>query len=408
MFTDFVVNGQPVGEFASHLSGMHYDPGLMRPFLDSKQRPSVMVNTGILEPRKLGDGSYVVNAAGEPELFPKYEKQLITHRMLRGMPCPVINTQLLPKDAWIRLDNIIQTAARLRLRAYADLRATNTFGGFDGMANPILEWERVTDNGEAVTDMDGMTEARNFAPKYELQGMPLPITHADFWLSSRFLAVSRNRGTPADTIRAEMAARRVAELIEQTTIGTQEGDQYGDSTGYAHTSKVYGYLTHPDRILKANMPVPTGSNGAAIRDAFIACRELLYNNKFFGPFMVYASRDYDAYLDGLFSTTEVSAGTLRGNLVGGEKGIQGIRDIRTLDYLDVADHPFTLIWVDMNRENVEAVNGMEITTIQWESMGGMRLNFKVMAIQVPRIRSRFTGGVGSTTAKAGVLVATTS
>lgn len=405
MFTG-IINGQPFGEVATALAGVHYDPGLYRPYLDERGRACVTVNTGKARPIVDAQNRPIINkTTGEPAWEPIYEKQLIAARMAQGLPTPVMNASLLPKDAWIRLDNVIARAARLRLRAWGDLRAANTVGGFDAMANPILEWERVTDAGEAVTDMDGMTEARNFAPKYELQGMPLPITHADFWLSSRFLAVSRNRGTPADTIRAEMAARRVGELIEQTLIGTNPGDAYGDSATYGATSKVYGYLNHPDRIIKTDLVAPTGSNGAAVLLSFLECRELLYTNKFFGPFMVYVSDDWDLYLDNLFNaSSEASAGTLRSRLL----QIEGIQGIRRLDYLSAADHPFTAIFVDMSMDNVRAINGMDITTIQWESMGGMRLNFKVMAIQVPQIRSKYTGAVGTTTTKAGILQATTS
>jgi hypothetical protein len=32
--------------------------------------------------------------------------------------------------------------------------------------------------------------------------------------------------------------------------------------------------------------------------------------------------------------------------------------------------------------------------VQWETVGGMRLNFKVMAIQVPQIREDFNGNCG--------------
>jgi len=37
---------------------------------------------------------------------------------------------------------------------------------------------------------------------------------------------------------------------------------------------------------------------------------------------------------------------------------------------------------------------MPITTVQWESQGGMRLNFKVMAIQVPQLRADYSSQSG--------------
>ena len=38
--------------------------------------------------------------------------------------------------------------------------------------------------------------------------------------------------------------------------------------------------------------------------------------------------------------------------------------------------------------------GADITTVQWESHGGMQINFKVMAIMVPQLRADFTGQTG--------------
>lgn len=406
MFTDYVLNGSPRGEVANALAGMHFDPGLMRPFLDKKDRACVTVNTGKTETRRSTDGTLIDNGRGTgPKRFPIFETQLISNRLARGLACPTVNATLLRKDQWIMLDEVILEASRDRLKAWADLRAANTYGGFDGMANPILEWERVTDVGEAVADMDGMTEGRAFSPKFDLQGMPLPIFHSDFFLSSRFLATSRNKGTPADTIRSEMAGRRIGELIEKTCIGVVDGVVYGTATDYASaTSQVYGYINHPDVITYTSVTAPTGGagNGEAILTNWLAMRELLYAQNFYGPFMVYHSTDWDQYLDNLFSTTEPSAGTLRQRLL----EIDGIQDIRRLDYLPSATYPTRLIWVEMKPENVRAVNGMEITTVQWESMGGMRLNFKVMCIQVPQVRSRYIG-MGSTT-KAGILYGTPS
>lgn len=417
MFVDsFVQNegwaGDSVGSALELVQsrGMQWDPGLMRPYIDSKGNACVTVNTGRKAPKKdPRGGGFITNAYGVPQQFPIMEKQRISERMHRGLPVPTINAgNLLTKEAWVMLDNVVLEAARYRLRAWADLRAANTYGGFDGMANPILEFERSTDVGEAVEDMDGMTEARNFAPKFDLQGMPLPITHSDFFLSSRFLTVSKNKGTPMDTTRAEMAGRRIGEHIENVTIGITAGTTYGESASgssgryaYDNPSKVYGYMTHPDRLTGTGYSSPTGSNGGTVLTNWLAIREQLYTNKFYGPYIVYTSTDWDQYLDNLFSTLEPSAGTLRKRLM----EIEDIQDIRRLDFLNSSDYPFTTIWVQMTPETARAVNGMDITTVQWPSMGGMRLNFKVMCIQVPQIRSRFTGP-NTTTAKSGIFVGT--
>jgi len=117
-------------------------------------------------------------------------------------------------------------------------------------------------------------------------------------------------------------------------------------------------------------------------------REQLYDADMYGPFMVYCSTDWDQFLDNEFKAN--SDLTLRQRLLATED----IQDIRRLDYMPSGTHPFTLIFVQMTEDTARAVNGMEIQTLQWDSMGGMRKNFKVMGIQVPQIRSDFDGNIG--------------
>jgi hypothetical protein len=124
--------------------------------------------------------------------------------------------------------------------------------------------------------------------------------------------------------------------------------------------------------------------------------------------MLYHSNDWDQYMDTDYILTggNVATQTLRQRL----KAIDGIQDVKRLDYLFSAnpaslhtgarseqyDHlrPFTMLMVQMTPDVCRAINGMDITTVQWESQGGMRLNFKVMCIQVPQLRADFYGNCG--------------
>ena len=53
-----------------------------------------------------------------------------------------------------------------------------------------------------------------------------------------------------------------------------------------------------------------------------------------------------------------------------------------------------MVLVQMTADVCREVVGMDITTVQWESHGGMQLNFKVMCILVPQLRSDFNGTTG--------------
>jgi hypothetical protein len=260
MFTDYILNGEAHGAVGEQLVGCRYDPGLLRPYLDKKGRPSVTVNTGRFDDKGA----------------PVFEQKLVSELVANGHVNLTANAATLRKDEWLMLDKAVVKAARYRMRAWADLAGANSFGGFDGMAKIMLEHETMSDPGEAVVDFDALTPGRTDAPQYKLEGLPLPLTHADFYFSSRRLAISRNTGTPLDTSMAEACGRRVAEMIEQTTIGTIQGPQYGISTGYGQTPKVYGYTNHPQRVTKTDLTTPTGSNGTTILTDFLECIDALY------------------------------------------------------------------------------------------------------------------------------------
>lgn len=418
----FVDNYIPIPGVASdampgvvnHFVQRNFDPGLRRPYYDEQDRPCVTVNTG----------RWTVEKGVKR---PIRERRLLRDLILNGVVSPVFNATALRKEEWIELDKQVLRATRYRLRAWSDLAAANTYGGFNGMSKMILEHETMSDPGEAVVDMDGLTEGRNDSPKFQLQGLPLPITHSDFFYDSRKLAISRNTGTPLDMTTGEAAGRRIGEMIEKTLIGVTTGITYGGNStqvgGYGRTSQVYGYTNFPDRITKTNLTTPTGSNASSTLADVLAMRDKMFLAKFFGPFMLYHSNDWDQYMDNDYILTggNVATQTLRQRL----KSIEGIQDVRRLDFLfgtqpqtnpyytsstvgttgqlvyrgpgaevDATLKPFRLILVQMTPDVCRAVNGMDITTLQWESMGGMRVNFKVMCIQVPQLRSDHYGNCG--------------
>lgn len=376
---NFILNGRGHGEVASALQEVSFDTGLMRPYYDSHGNNCVTVNTGRTRfDEKLN------------RQVPIFEKRLVRDYINNGIT--INGPTSLRKDDWIRLDTAVLTAARQRLRAWADLAQASSFGGFNAMSKMILEHETMSDGGEALVDMDALSDSRHDAPRFQLEGLPLPITHSGFWFSSRRLAISRNSGTPLDVTQAEHAARRVAEKIEKTLIGIDTGILYGDASQYSRNPQVYGYLNFPRRLTYNGLTIPTGSNPEVIVGDVLGMIDAMTAQQFYGPFMIYHSTDWDRYLDNDYARLGGNNAnmTLRDRL----RKIDGIQDVRRLDYLDANSNPFTFIMVQMTSEVAQAVDGMGITTLQWESLGGMKLNFKVMCIQVPRLRADFYGRCG--------------
>lgn len=373
--------GGVVNEFRDY----RFDHGLRRPFLDDNDRPCVIVNTG----------RWTVEKGVRHPIREKRTVADVVNNM--GIINPVLmaaNANSLRKEAWIELDKSVTMAARQRLRAYKDLAGANSYGGFNAMSKMTLEYEAMSDPGFAVVDMDALTDGRTDAPLFKLRSLPLPITHSDFWFSQRRLDISKG-STPLDTTMAEAGARRIGESIEKTLLGLETGVTYGSQTvgSTAHDSnlesKVYGYTNFPYRLTKTNFTAPTGSNPEVTVQEVLAALEQLYANKFYGPFMIYHSIDWAQYLDNDYARLggTNSNMTLRDRL----KKIENVQDVRRLDFLTST---FTLIFVQMTSDVARAIDGMQPTTVQWESQGGMRQNFKIMAIQVPNLRADYSGNCG--------------
>ena len=70
--------------------------------------------------------------------------------------------------------------------------------------------------------------------------------------------------------------------------------------------------------------------------------------------------------------------------------IDGIQSVMTLDYLT----DYKVILVQQTSDVVRDVIGMDLTTVQWETKGGMQLNFKVMGIMVPQLRADINYNTG--------------
>lgn len=335
---DFILNGQAHGAIATQLLAANMDVNCLRPYIGQDGR------------------SYLtINVDGKPTAV------------------PVMNaTATLRKDEWKLLDEAVLKAAKPRLQAVADLRSRGlTYNIPNGLGKTVLETETQSDITEAVVSMDGLRESEADRPVYELTNLPLPIISKDFSFSARQIMASRNGGSPLDTTTAELAGRRVAEMAEQVLLGTTTGTTYGGGT-------IYGYTNLSGRMTKVlTAPTASGWTPATLVNEVLEMRLQSQQAYHYGPWMLYCSSNWDVYLDDDYSSAK-GDNTLRERLA----KIQNVEGVVTLDYLT----DYTMILVQMTSDVVREVIGMEITTVQWETKGGMQQNFKVMGIMVPQLR----------------------
>ena len=343
---DFITNGQATGDVATTLMDNNFDAGALRPYVGNDGRPRITVNRG--------DGNGV--------------QTLITNA-----------PATLRKDDWIMLDQAVIKAAKPRLNVVSDLRGAGLqLTLSNGMAKTVLQHEKQSDISDATISMDGMRQGERDRPQFSIENLPLPIIHKDFSFSARQLAASRNGGSPLDTTTAELAGRRVAEEAEKLHLGVASSYTYGGGT-------VYGLTNFPDRLTKS-LTAPTTSNAAVVVAEILAMRSQCEANNYYGPWVLYHSPAYHEFMDGDYDTANRNGATMRQRIM----RIDGIQAVKQADYLTGSQ----LILVQQTSDVARTVVGMDITTVQWESHGGMQLNFKVMAILVPQLRSDYSSQTG--------------
>lgn len=344
---DLILNGKAHGDVADRLALANGDPGVLRPFIGKDGRSYITINT------KRGPKTVLTNA-----------------------------NSTLRYDEYKEFDKVVLRVARDRLGLVADIRGSGLEKVIpNGMGKTVLQHETMTDPGEAGMSMDALVDQPQVRPLFNTAFLPLPIVHADFSFSLRDIMASRNGDTPLDTTGAEIAARRVAERIEQQFIG---------GTAYDYTwggGTIQGITTFTNRNTKTiTSPAASGWTPATLVQQILQAKLQLHQDNQFGSFRLYAAQAWDVYLDDDYST-QYPGVTLRDRLL----KIDGLSSIRTLDYLTGT---YDMVLVQMVQDTIRAVVGMEMQTVQWESKGGLQKHFKVMAIIVPQIRADASGQCG--------------
>ena len=304
-------------------------------------------------------------------------KNMIVGNAVKSVPINV--NAALRRDEWKILDEAVLKIARERLGGFQDVISRGlTYNLTNAMGRTVLEYHDVDDPGEANLSMDGLTRNPNDAPSYGTNYIPLPIVHSDFTFNERLLQNSRNMGESIDTTLVEAATRRVLEKLEDMLF-TNITYGYGGGT-------IYSYLNHPDIntvTITTNWDA-SAKTAAQIVSQVRQMKQALINANHFGPYIIYIPTDYETVMDDDYTTEHFQ--TIRERIM----KVSGIVDVKVVDRLTTDN----VIMVSLTSDVVRIINGFAPRVVQWSSQGGMLHNFKVMAIQVPQIRSDQDGNSG--------------
>lgn len=288
---------------------------------------------------------------------------------------------VLRKDEWVAMDNVLVEIARKQLVAVNELIARDLrFGIGNGLGTTILEWEDVSDMDPANVSMSGITEGERDTLDFTLNSMPLPIIHKDFNINIRKLEASRTTGQPLDQAQISMASTLVMEQIELMVFlghATREGN-----------ARIFGLTTEPNRntgSVTANWDTPATTGANKLTD-ILAMIDQMTTDNMYGPYGIFIPVTAHNNLQDDFKAESDKTEMSRLLEVAGIEFIKPSKDVPA----------GAVIMVQLTKDVIDEVIGLQPTIVQWESHGGMTVNFKVMAIMIPRVRSTQTNQSGVT------------
>jgi len=193
------------------------------------------------------------------------------------------------------------------------------------------------------------------------------------------LNASRKGTQSLDATLAQNAALKVADKIETVLFQGASTYKFGDGI-------LYGYCDHPNRdlVTMGTHWNDSGSTGATIVAQVLDMIQAAVNDNCYGPYGLYVPTAYASTIADDYKT--YSSVTIAQRIA----EIPGIQFVKVAPKL-TADN---VVLVQLSKQTVEIVIGMDITNVPWDSPGGFYLNHKVLAIMVPRIKADQDGRCG--------------
>jgi uncharacterized linocin/CFP29 family protein len=284
---------------------------------------------------------------------------------------------VLRRDEWLLYDRTIVEVSRSRLIGVADL--LNAGLRMD-LANPfgttVVQWDKSGDMTPANVNMSAVTEGERDRLEFTQGNLPVPITHKDFQLNIRTLEASRRGGQGLDVTTAAVATRKVNDALESMLFLGVNISVGGGA--------IYGYTTFPSRNTGSVTASWATATGDQILTDILAMLTAMQGDNFFGPFVIYVPVGVYIHL-----LSDFKAAT-QGSILDRVSGIPAIQAIRPTTLLTGTN----IVMVQLTRDVVDMVVGFEPMPIMWETHGGMMINFKVLAIMVPRLKADSAGNSG--------------
>lgn len=295
----------------------------------------------------------------------------------------IANQSSLEKDEWEELQDTVIDVRRQRLNLVSDLRDSGLTRSYD-LATLTSIWQTTNDvaSGAEVTMNPGTrTDADDI--EYQIDGVPLPVFHKDWFIDRRMLLASRRMGQGLDTVVPSQMTRAVSELIETTFLN-----------GWSQTvdgRTLYGFTNHPDRNTYTGTDWGDDTSDADnIRNDVLAMIEALENDEFGGPYRLYVSRTQWQEM-----RQEIA------DFGSGNPGDTNMRERIQDEFSEIQDvrptwglSDGTAVMFQPSREVAQVGLAEDIQPVEWRSNDGWRHHFKILGAMTLELKSTATGQMG--------------
>lgn len=195
-------------------------------------------------------------------------------------------------------------------------------------------------------------------------------------MNLRHLLASRNKGTGLDVTQAEYASRKVSETIETLF--------FDGATVLGSNRPIYGLRSAPYRNTGNLTESWMTASGADIVKDILAMVGALVDDNMYGPYILFIPTSVGVRFGEDYKDDSDKTIVSRIMEIDNLAGIKASKDLPANE----------VILVQLTSDVIQVVDGMSPTMVEWETHGGFMINFKILGIQLPRIRNDFINQSG--------------
>jgi uncharacterized linocin/CFP29 family protein len=336
---DCIFNGQAIGPVAELLNRVNGDIGRLRPWYDKDIGRAVITTNALSENPDDQINEFAVNA-----------------------------DSALTYDQWQEVDDTILATYQQEVQVPQLIQSNYGVLNIDGMATPILTWQRRNRGQSAIITMDAQGRSDVDMHDFDTKSMPIVIIHSDISLPQRDVDVSRRGGKEGiDTQAISDSTYQVSKAAEELIVGGRTFTYGGFPT--------HGLTTFTERNTQV-LTAPDGTNGATVVSQFATMMDKLDADGFQGPYDIMYSSNWEPWLALDFSSTKGS-NTLRERILalGNIASFQKVRAVNN-------STKYVVVMTHRGRRTMRLVQGMKgrPRVINWQTHAGFQEHWKILTM----------------------------